>query len=291
MRRNRARRITTSLACAFVAGGLLLHASAQDGPPPNWESECNAMRSSEDPGYAVTYRDWPETAPAPAWAFTYRDVPVAVPVAAYDRANVTRGPNGWEATLHDGTSHILTLFLTISDTPMTDVWASAGVGGEVFPTAEGEVLTATLFGGPVTIARLIDLGYQHTPRDLTCAPEAWRTELAAWLVLTLKAVATPGGDVYRAQSGPGWVLATNTDVASRLQRSVPGEGAITDITVALPAGTDPLAYAVAPTEPAPDQPEWLAVLEAALADGSDEAVAAAVEAMRAAGLTVSSTLE
>jgi hypothetical protein len=241
MRTNRARRVTTSLACAFVAGGLLLHASAQDGPPPNWESECNAMRSSDDPGYAVTYGELPGAEPATAWAFTYRGVRVALPVAAYDRASVTRGPNGWEATLHDSASHVLAMFLTIPDPPMADVWASAGVGGEVFPTAEGEVLTTTLFGGPVTLARLIDLGYQHTPRDLTCAPEAWRTELAAWLVLVLKAVATPAGEVYRAPSGPGWILATSNDAVSRLQQSVPGEGAITDITVAVPVGTEPLA--------------------------------------------------
>lgn len=281
---------TISALVAMLSAMIPAIACSQDGAPPDWAEQCATLRAegATDASLRSTYQDWPADVSAPtAWQLTYRGLHVTIPVANYDRASLSRSPSGWSVIVQDQAQHIIVHGSAMEDTAMSDVFGAASPGGAVLTTDEGIALTETLFGGPVTISRLMDLGFEHTPETLTCASEAWRSELGVAVAVTLKAVAASDNVARRRADDRGWVLTRQRESHSSVQHMVPIEGELVDVTISLPANVDPVSFALAPTDdPAPGQPEWVGTLEAALADGSDEAVRAAAEAMRAAGLDV-----
>ena len=178
---------------------------------------------------------------------------------------------------------------SLSSAPMEDVFAGQNPdgGNQESGSSWGKALTQTLFGGPVKNSDLVDLGYRHTPADLSCAPQNWQKEMPIQMGLVLKAIPIPGGEtkaIYEIDRGV--VMQNVQDSQETWRAQWDADGFSSDAIIRLPPGHPygPLGLAVGQPQAAPNPPQWLGALEIALAKPERQNWLALVAALKQAGM-------
>ncbi len=293
-----------SAAVLFAGNAIAQTSEIPELIAEGWE--CESLRDSleNEPAANLVYSDRP---PVPSdlsvWKFDRGGVTVPVPAVAYTDVLVVRPQPETPVLVYffkeaedDSIRTIIGQYP--KEEPIVDLFSP-----DSEPTDEGRALTEQLFGGPVALETLIDLGYEHRPDDLTCEDDRWQTEVPVGLGLILSSLGAPGGEpqaVYRQDSG-GWLIKSEQDNWVAWQASILRSDSYIDISTILPA-SHPAANlglaidhsSLASVTEAADRPQWLDVLETAIAEDTEaswEAFASAIEAAQLSDRSVESARE
>jgi hypothetical protein len=193
--------------CTHLAGltslSLLACSSASDENTVEsmieaWPQKCEALKAeiSAEPGIDMLYtgRDAITEVDA-AWNFEIDGIHIPIPPIEYTHVSaeqdgdvpIDQGGNIAFTLVGAGEGEQLMYFQVPMGPPMEDVFKMTGQAS----SPENIAFTHEIFGGPVPVSRLTEMGFQHRPADLSCAPESWKQEIPIGIALTLKSIARP----------------------------------------------------------------------------------------------------
>jgi len=135
---------------------------------------------------------------------------------------------------------------------------------------DGPSLTEHLFGGPVLLEQLIDIGYRHRPQSLSCKAEAWERELpiAMGLALKLSSGNEPAAAYAKVGQQPGRVLLRQSAEKTTWQARFGKGESYADVIITLPNQHESVAVGFGIGEEnwwdSEPRPEWLIALERAV---------------------------
>ena len=288
--------LITVLTVMIVSGSV--RADAPDWLDlEQWQSSCLELKESmkDNRSVYVTFAEYPEEAlDVVAWLLKWDDIDVPVPATEYRTVIVNRAQSDssileFIMIAKDGTTLLGLVHSADISAPMEDVFAMASIGG-VTTTSGGIEATNELFGGPVSLVDLIELGYHHSPDSLSCKPDQWRREMPIGVALTLKVIEGPTDlDAVYNRVGPhrGWLEIGKRKRGTTVRATVvPPNALVREAYFDFPDPRDEFGFAIGlgPGKIAPDAPEWLGALNTAIAEGTPDAFKALEDSMRRAGL-------
>lgn len=158
---------------------------------------------------------------------------------------------------------------------------------------DGPSLTERLFDGPVALEQLIDEGYRHQPKALSCKAEAWEHELPIAMGLALKLStgtdAAPESVYAKVGQQPGRVLRRLTDQKTIWQANFGTGEFYSEVMISLPSNHESAAVGMGMGQEnwwdAEPRPEWLIALERAVEVDSEYAWQALSVELHRAGMS------
>jgi hypothetical protein len=257
----------TWLCMALLASLLPADAAAIDLEAMDWQARCERIRAELEGGAGAqaVYQDLPATAPrAASWPVVLFDVLTPIPPAAYTEVLAHRGEDGSISLMILSDGGPLVSLLDVPRTePMDDVFATIDFSGAVDSSTETQNWTHEIFGGPVSLEHVIDLGFHHQPSELTCSPDAWESEIPMSIALTVTSIFN-AGEVYRLPGGEGLGWVTRSPDGTRWSLNSVGEERVRSIDMFFPEpGGNALlglGFGHGALQVAPDQPTWLSVV-------------------------------
>lgn len=268
----------------------LAQSGGNDTPPlpdflNDWPVRCQQLKQelAQVPGMDVRFTPMPEPDPMiSTWSLDLFGLSIPLPAVEYQAVFVYRNPADSPPNIillgqHRSSNDVQ---VTINHLPMDDryedLFAAAPVSGSPVASEAGREWTTRLFGGPVTHAGLVLLGFQHDPAELTCELERWETEIPISIGLIVKSVGSPAA--LRAvhptpAEPPGWITRSQAGEATRWDLTVPspGQGLMVSISVPTdsPLGEIGHLYFLQGAPQHPERPAWIDLLVGAIAADRD----------------------
>jgi hypothetical protein len=170
-------------------------AQASEANLETWATSCQELKQSlsQEPILNLTYQEPPTNlAIQSSWELDWFGQRIPIPSVTYSEVLVIKSKENDSYTVSikgEINSKRVKLLLgrQIDVEPIDDIFATfSAKESTTIISPEGKELTKKLFGGPIEISQLTDLGYRHTPADLTCERERWQTEIPISIALILK---------------------------------------------------------------------------------------------------------
>ncbi|MGR3276178.1 hypothetical protein ACSYAD_13805 [Acaryochloris marina NIES-2412] len=264
-------------SCNSVSGKGSEHAFNQ----AIWPQHCQKLRQelSQQPGGKITYQPLPkDRASQPSWKLNWYGRQIPIPAIQYTDVLVIRDKDDSSVLLKgqiaDQTASVV-LSRSPKIEPMVDIFAEIADSGTAQNSSEGIALTQKLFGGPVSVEQLSDLGYRHTLADITCDKANWQEEVPIALALIIKDIAAPIGPSTSAYNlNPGILLASQSESKDKWWSKWHDEQYDVEVILTLPKdhqqGNLGFALGKADGPVAPNVPVWLGQLETAIANPTQQ---------------------
>jgi hypothetical protein len=259
-----------------------------------WQERCQELKRSfaQQPELNLTYQSLPaKVAVQSSWQLLWLGKRVPIPVANYSQV-IVNGSHQDRSVIMTGTHNGKLVRIVLSrhvDAPIEDIFATAEQGA----SDEGKAITKQLFGGSVRLSKLWDLGFRHTPANLSCSTARWQQEVPIAIALTLKGVGLPQGSdlaVYAIGRGQANFSITSDTEVWRVDWVEGTSGG--QVYMRLPKGhaygqlglgVEQKAWQVAQ-----GQPRWLNALETAIANPERSNWLALATELKRAGMSAKS---
>lgn len=245
----------------------------------SWPQRCQAIKKdlSQQPAVKITYDPLPQdVAITSSWKLNWFGRQIPVPAIQYTDVFVMHNEDQHSLVFKgqiEGQTTLVMLGRSVNSEfePIVDIFAEIADSGKAENSSEGTALTKELFGGPVTLERLTDLGYRHTLADLTCDQANWQEEVPIAVALISKGIAASIGPNTSAYDlNQGVLLHSKSESQDKWWFQWKSEKQYMDALFHLPKGHQhsDLGFALGQKDwpIAPNVPVWLAQLETAIAN-------------------------
>lgn len=232
------------------------------------------------------------------WILTWNGIEVPLPRTAYEHVFFFKGSaGGYNVHLTAG-DHFQISLIENRNELYADVFAVANPHDRSSETTmEGIAATKALFGGAVRFSELMMLAYASTPEEITCCKATHAEEMRTVVALIMKRIDRP--DIVAVYKGvgrhSGWITASASgDQMEYALNIVPEKDAakVFHIIYEMPAKTPfhdiPFLVGSAGRSVAAPPPGWVAALNLALQEDSNEAWRRYIDAAGAANLNPAS---
>jgi len=190
--------------CVFVLLCLgSLNVSAADDlfttMADQWPDACQDLKTqlADIPWLPIVFSE--KSVPkfnAPVWKLLWQGILIPVPAVTYNEMYLVRDTTGEVYFFLKNPKGVVLKAVKHLNPPLTD-----SVLGNMAPQTLAREVDAMkfFFGGPVSNADVMLLGYERTLDDLTCVKKNWQQDGGTAIALLLKSVAPPGEliSVYR----------------------------------------------------------------------------------------------
>lgn len=165
-----------------------------------WPKRCRDLKRSLSTESVKnnTFQPRPdEIAINASWKLNWFKQPVPIPAIDYADVRINHHSDGYSLMLFNKSK---TVFILLGQQP-NDIFALSSESESASP--EEMALLKKHFGGPVSVGKMMNLGYRHTVDDLTCTEARAEQESPIAIALTLKGISHKKGTVYDLNSGVG----------------------------------------------------------------------------------------
>ena len=229
------------------------------------------------------------------WVLAWNGIDIILPCIAYEHVYLFKGSDGeYNFRLEAGGYFQISLFANKNDR-YEDVFSVYNLHDRTTETsAEGIAATKAMFGGPIRHSELMMRAYASTTKDITCCLEKAEEERGTVVALIMKSIDRP--DIVAAYKGvgrhDGWI--TESEADGRMEYAlniVAGREApsVFQVIYEMPAQAPwrPVPFLVGNVDrrAAAPGPGWVAALNRALRENSNEAWRGYLGAARQAGLS------
>ncbi|ABW31327.1 hypothetical protein [Acaryochloris marina] len=243
----------------------------------NWPQRCQQVKKelSQQPAAKITYAPLPkDIAIQSSWKLNWLERQIPVPAMQYTDVFVLQDQDHHTILFIgqiEGENAQVMLGKSPKIEPLVDIFADIADADKTENSPEGTALTQKLFGGPVSMEKLTDLGYRHTLADLTCNQANWQKEVPIALALIFKGIATSIGPNTSAYDlNQGVLLGSKSESQDKWWFQWNGEQQYMYVMLTLPNGHQhgDLGFALGQKDwpVAPNAPVWLGQLETAISN-------------------------
>ena len=234
-------------------------------------ARCQILKKhySKQPGSDIIYQAQPEQINIlTSWEIDWFGQRIPIPKADYSEVVVTRDQQNYLVYLRgQHNKQKLDILLTQTQEPQEDFSGPLLEANLVESSSESQDLMEQIFGEPISVTKLVDLGYRHTPEALSCTYDRLDQDLAISVILVLKEVWN--SNVMAAYEMEQGFITRNGQPDGESWSARWDDGAfVSEARLNLPEqhkqGELGLGIGQKDWHAAPDPPEWLTTLASAL---------------------------
>jgi len=248
----------------------------------------------------VTFTEGPTVSGANSfWILTWNGIDVPLPRTAYEHVYFFKGSDSEYNFRLDAGEHIQISLLADRNDLYEDVFAVWNMHDRTTETsAEGIASTKAMFGGPIRYSELMMRAYATTPDDVTCCLDRFEEETGTVVALIMKSIDGPD-NIVAAYNGVGryggWITEGQRDGRTAYALNIVPERDAANLYHLLyemsenaPFHAVPFLVGRVDGLAAAPPPSWLAALNLALQEDSNQAWRKYIDAARKAGLSAKS---